>query len=229
MRRHELGRIDQICTHCGTKFWIEEKHNSETSPSFTIYCADDKVRLPPLLKLPPYLLYSYSSSSSDANLFFKNIRSYNTLLSYTYLKPILIKNFKDKMMNYLLCKFVYLSLKNKDIKEPVLNEIHDEIKYEDYNYDFQLVYNDDDDINCQSSIKNNRQLQPVIENDKRKQNQNLAGLFMSIDNSFTPNVESINSYLIYQEAKDFQFTITRKDALDKLILCVIDDQEPNYY
>ncbi|PKY34173.1 hypothetical protein RhiirB3_453635 [Rhizophagus irregularis] len=109
-------------------------------------------------------------------------------------------------------------------KEPVYNEI----KCEDYNYDFQSVYNDDDD-NYQSSIKNDHQLQPVIENDKRKQNQNLAGLFMSIDSSFIPNVENINGYLIYQEAKDFQFTITRKDALDKLILCVIDDQEPNYY
>ncbi|EXX69086.1 uncharacterized protein OCT59_004738 [Rhizophagus irregularis] len=109
-------------------------------------------------------------------------------------------------------------------KEPV----YDEIKCEDYNYNFQSVYNDDDD-NYQSSIKNDHQLQPVIENDKRKQNQNLAGLFMGIDSSFIPNVENINGYLIYQEAKDFQFTITRKDALDKLILCVIDDQEPNYY
>ena len=32
--RHELGRMDQICIHCGAKFWIDEKdHNSsQASP-----------------------------------------------------------------------------------------------------------------------------------------------------------------------------------------------------
>ena len=25
IRCHELGRMDQICIHCGAKFWIDEK------------------------------------------------------------------------------------------------------------------------------------------------------------------------------------------------------------
>ncbi|PKK71778.1 hypothetical protein RhiirC2_827046, partial [Rhizophagus irregularis] len=118
----------------------------------------------------------------------------------------------------------YLSIA-KD-KDPALNEVYDDIiKHEDYNNDYQFIYDEN-----QSTIKYNEiYLQPIIENnDEKKQNQNLTGLLMGIDNSFIPNIENINGYLIYQEAVDFQFTITRQDVLDKLILCVIDDQEPSY-
>ena len=36
IRRHELGRMDQICIHCGAKFWIDEKDKSSSLafPSF---------------------------------------------------------------------------------------------------------------------------------------------------------------------------------------------------
>src|SRR5438046_515771 len=66
---HELGRIDQICVHCGAKFWIDERNHrsNQTSPSFSICCAGGKVILPPLLKPPSYLLDLYISSSSDVN------------------------------------------------------------------------------------------------------------------------------------------------------------------
>src|SRR2546430_14209866 len=35
---HELGRIDQICVHCGAKFWIDERNHrsNQTSPSFAL-------------------------------------------------------------------------------------------------------------------------------------------------------------------------------------------------
>jgi hypothetical protein len=54
IRHHELGRMDQIYTHCSSKFWIEEKnHDSrKTSPSFAVCYAGGKVNLPPLLKPP---------------------------------------------------------------------------------------------------------------------------------------------------------------------------------
>ena len=90
---------------------------------------------------------------------------------------------------------------------------------EDYNNESAIKYDDDDDYrsddeNYQSIIEetfidesNNYQptiKQPVIENyDKRKQNQELAGLLMGVNNSFIPNVKNINGYLIYQKAKDF--------------------------
>src|SRR5688500_14562475 len=70
IKRHELGRMNQICIKCGAKFWIEEKQNkSKTSPLFAVCCAGGKVSLPPLLKPPQYLLDLYTSSNSDAKSF----------------------------------------------------------------------------------------------------------------------------------------------------------------
>ena len=85
LKRHELERMDQICIHCGAKFWIKEKdHNSsQTFPTFAICCAGGKVSLPPLFKPPSYLLDLYTSLSSNANSFRKNIRGYNNLLACT--------------------------------------------------------------------------------------------------------------------------------------------------
>jgi hypothetical protein len=82
---HELGRMDQICTHCGAKFWMDEKdqHSSQSFPTFTVCCAGSKVRLPCLLRPPPYLMNLYTSLESEANTFRKNIRSYNSLLACT--------------------------------------------------------------------------------------------------------------------------------------------------
>ena len=75
IKHHELGRMDQVCIHCGAKFWIEERdqHSSQTSPAFAVCCAGGKVSLPPLFKPPSYLLDLYTSSSSNANSFRRNI------------------------------------------------------------------------------------------------------------------------------------------------------------
>ncbi|CAI2199425.1 17562_t:CDS:2, partial [Funneliformis geosporum] len=83
IRRHGLGRMDQICTHCNAKFWINEKDKSSslTFLSFAVCCASGKVNLPPSLKPPSYLLNLYTSSNSIATSFHKNIRGYNNLLA----------------------------------------------------------------------------------------------------------------------------------------------------
>src|SRR5690349_7423647 len=83
IERHDLGRMNQICVHCGAKFWIEvkEHHSSKTTPSFARCCAGGKVTLPSLLKPPQYLMDLYTSSSPNAVLFRKNIRGYNNLLA----------------------------------------------------------------------------------------------------------------------------------------------------
>ena len=62
IRRHELGRMDQVCIHCGARFWMNEKNQSSSLrfPSFAVCCAGGKVNLPPLLKPPPYLLDLYT-------------------------------------------------------------------------------------------------------------------------------------------------------------------------
>jgi hypothetical protein len=49
---------------------------------------------------------------------------------------------------------------------------------------------------------------------------------MGIDSLYVSNAKHINGYLVYQETKDFWFTITQWDVLDKLILCTNQD---SYY
>ncbi|PKY48195.1 hypothetical protein RhiirA4_463713 [Rhizophagus irregularis] len=75
IEHHELGRVNQICTHCGAKFWTDERNynSSQTFPSFAMCCAGGKVSL---LELPSYLLDLYTSSSSESSSFLKNIRAY---------------------------------------------------------------------------------------------------------------------------------------------------------
>ncbi|CAB4412329.1 unnamed protein product [Rhizophagus irregularis] len=117
----------------------------------------------------------------------------------------------------------YLSINHHQstIKQPVIED------YDDSQFAIEHPSFDNDD---------NHQYEPIIENynerNEREQNLNLLGLLMGIDNSYIPNTENIDGYLIYQEAKDFQFMITKKDALDKLIFCIIDDiddQKFNYH
>ncbi|CAB4491168.1 unnamed protein product [Rhizophagus irregularis] len=85
IERHDLGRMDQICTYCGAKFWMNEKdkHSTQNSPSFAVCCAGGKVGLPPLLRPPPYLMNLYTSLEPEANAFRRNVRSYNSLLACT--------------------------------------------------------------------------------------------------------------------------------------------------
>lgn len=85
--RHELGRMNQTCVHCGARFWMEEKirNSSLASPAFSTCCAHGKVRLPRLIEPPPYLLNLYTSSDSDAVSFRKKIRCYNNVLAFTSL------------------------------------------------------------------------------------------------------------------------------------------------
>ena len=56
--RLELGRMDQVCIHCGAKFWMNEKdqRSSQHFTTFSICCAGGKVSLPSLLRPPPYLM-----------------------------------------------------------------------------------------------------------------------------------------------------------------------------
>jgi hypothetical protein len=77
--------MDQLCLHCDAKFWIDEKNQKSTwiSPTFSVCCANGKVKLMPLLKPPPYLMNLYTSSESEANSFRRNVRSYNSLLACT--------------------------------------------------------------------------------------------------------------------------------------------------
>ncbi|PKY52610.1 hypothetical protein RhiirA4_470353 [Rhizophagus irregularis] len=77
IEHHELGRVNQICTHCGAKFWIDERnHNSsQTFPSFAYTTRPPFQSNDALLEPPSYFLDLYASSSSESSSFRKNIRA----------------------------------------------------------------------------------------------------------------------------------------------------------
>ena len=60
-----------MCLHCNARFWTGEKdiNSSQASPTFAVCCAGGKVKLPPLLIPPPYLMELYTSSGSEPNPF----------------------------------------------------------------------------------------------------------------------------------------------------------------
>ncbi|RIA93996.1 hypothetical protein C1645_690212, partial [Glomus cerebriforme] len=93
------GSIDQMCLHCGAKFWLCEKdrNSSLSSSRFAMYCAGGKLRLPPVFDSPfPYLLDLYTSSHSDAISFCKNIRAYNGILACSSFGANIDKSFQGQ-------------------------------------------------------------------------------------------------------------------------------------
>ena len=49
---------------------------------------------------------------------------------------------------------------------------------------------------------------------------------MGIDQQYTPNITRLDNYLLYPEAKDFQFMISHKEALS---LFIYDIENFNYH
>jgi hypothetical protein len=71
-------------------------------------CAGGKVRLPPVLDPPPYLLDLYTSSHSEAISFRKNIRAYNGILAYSSFGANIDESFQGQGVRILksMAKFV---------------------------------------------------------------------------------------------------------------------------
>ncbi|RIA95061.1 hypothetical protein C1645_817176 [Glomus cerebriforme] len=71
-------------------------------------CAGGKVNLPPLLEPPSYLLNLYTFSSSDANLFQKNIGGYNNLLACTSFGANIYERFqRQDISNFRIHSQIY--------------------------------------------------------------------------------------------------------------------------
>ncbi|KAJ6536048.1 hypothetical protein B0H19DRAFT_869878, partial [Mycena capillaripes] len=85
--RHDLGRMNVKCSHCGALHWKDEKtvNSPEHSPEFGICCNHGKVVVTqleePLLPLRALL----ADNDPQAKEFRKNIAQYNTALSFTSL------------------------------------------------------------------------------------------------------------------------------------------------
>ena len=74
------------CEHCNAILWCEERLNSHRGtkkPSFGICCKQGKIDLPKMAHPPPYLAGLLTGEGSDATNFRENIRSYNSMFSFT--------------------------------------------------------------------------------------------------------------------------------------------------
>ncbi|KAM3374544.1 hypothetical protein P3S68_013258 [Capsicum galapagoense] len=74
------------CVHCGGYFWYEEKINKKLKskrPEFSLCCLHGKINLPKIKEPPPILRQLLFGSGTKSNQFKDNIRSYNSMFSFT--------------------------------------------------------------------------------------------------------------------------------------------------
>ncbi|KAL6299928.1 hypothetical protein BKA93DRAFT_706208, partial [Sparassis latifolia] len=86
--RHDLGRMNGICSHCSALHWINERVVSKSTrdlPVFTTCCNQGKVRLPAPAAPPEYLAFLFSSAEHEVKEFRENIHQYNSALAFTSL------------------------------------------------------------------------------------------------------------------------------------------------
>ena len=81
-----FGKPTYRCEHFNAILWCEERLNSHKGtkkPSFRICCKQGKIDLPKIAYPPPYLAGLLTGEGSDATNFKENIRSYNSMFSFT--------------------------------------------------------------------------------------------------------------------------------------------------
>ena len=86
-QRHDLGRMEIPCPHCGALHWLAEKlaASSKRSPKFGMCCIEGKVQLPALEAPPEPLRWLLTTGGHDATTFWDEIWKYNRALSFTSL------------------------------------------------------------------------------------------------------------------------------------------------
>jgi hypothetical protein len=83
----DCGRMNIECSSCNALHWMAEKlsHSSKTAPRFGKCCKEGAVKLPPVQGPPEELRELYTSQEPSAVDFRKNIRHYNSAMSFTSL------------------------------------------------------------------------------------------------------------------------------------------------
>ena len=74
---HDLGRMDNLCNHCGAFIWKSENKS--------LCCANGQVTLPPLPPPPLFLQQLFSGTDAKCRTFRDNIRAYNSSLAFASL------------------------------------------------------------------------------------------------------------------------------------------------
>ncbi|KAG9220408.1 hypothetical protein CCMSSC00406_0006673 [Pleurotus cornucopiae] len=86
--RHDLGRMNVPCPHCGALHWADERVNRSrrtAAPEFGMCCDHGKVCLAALPPPPPILQGLLEANDAQAQEFRHNIRAYNMALAFTSL------------------------------------------------------------------------------------------------------------------------------------------------
>ncbi|KAJ6490984.1 hypothetical protein C8R45DRAFT_825969, partial [Mycena sanguinolenta] len=85
--RHDLGRMDVVCTNCKAFHWMGEKITSskEHAPEFGSCCNHGKVVIDDLKEPPAPLQQLLTGTDAQSKEFRKNMAQYNTALSFTSL------------------------------------------------------------------------------------------------------------------------------------------------
>ncbi|KAJ7193496.1 hypothetical protein B0H12DRAFT_992595, partial [Mycena haematopus] len=85
--RHDLGRMDVSCEHCGALHWNAEKivNSPVGRPQFGMCCDHGKVVIPKLKEPPEPLKQLFVGDDTQSKEFLKNIAQYNTALAFTSL------------------------------------------------------------------------------------------------------------------------------------------------
>ncbi|KAL6536441.1 hypothetical protein OROGR_013013 [Orobanche gracilis] len=84
----DLGDANNNCEYCGALFWYNERLRStygSTRPKYSTCCLQEKIELPKMKKPPQLLIDLLSGKTPISNHFIKNIRSYNSIFSFTSL------------------------------------------------------------------------------------------------------------------------------------------------
>ncbi|CEP07408.1 hypothetical protein, partial, partial [Parasitella parasitica] len=83
--RHEMGEMNVVCASCGAFMWLDERKSTSkaSNPSFQMCCSNGKAILRPVSTIPTAIANLLRGNSNECKEFKKNIRSYNSALSFT--------------------------------------------------------------------------------------------------------------------------------------------------
>ncbi|KAF9777699.1 hypothetical protein BJ322DRAFT_522135 [Thelephora terrestris] len=88
-QRHDLGRMEHACPHCGALHWLFERStgsgSSDAHPLFSMCCNSGDIKLPPMAPPPTGLHHLFTAATPQAERFRQHIRQYNAALAFTSL------------------------------------------------------------------------------------------------------------------------------------------------
>lgn len=94
---NDIGEMNHVCSSCGSFMWIAERVSTSSMrhAKYQICCANGKVFVKPLSPIPDVIAELLRNNNSESKEFKKNIRSYNSALSFTSMNADLDQNYTN--------------------------------------------------------------------------------------------------------------------------------------